>query len=94
MENTQLGTIDNASFSLLCGDRGDRVYIIYLYFAERTNHEALLYAVFSILVSLHLSSVQIFSSAPCSRTPSVYIPLLLSGTKFHTHIETHNYRII
>jgi hypothetical protein len=31
--------------------------------------------------------VQIFSAAPCSQTPSVYVPLLLSATMFHTHIE-------
>jgi hypothetical protein len=30
------------------------------------------YAVFSNLLSLHLSSVQLFSSGPCSQTPSVY----------------------
>jgi hypothetical protein len=28
--------------------------------------------------------VQIFSSAPCSQTPSVYVPPLLSETKCHT----------
>jgi hypothetical protein len=29
----------------------------------------------------------IFFSAPCSETPSVYVPTLMSGTMFHTHIE-------
>jgi hypothetical protein len=39
-----------------------------LYFAKSTSYEAPHYVVFSNLQSLHLSSVQIFYSAPCSRT--------------------------
>jgi hypothetical protein len=45
------------------------------------------YAVFSTLPSLHLSSVQIVPSAPCSQKLSVYVPLLMSEAMFHTHIE-------
>jgi hypothetical protein len=51
--------------------------IILIIFGEEYN-EALRYAV---------SSVQIFSSTPCSQTPSVYVHPLMSETKFHTHTE-------
>jgi hypothetical protein len=30
---------------------------------------------------------QIFSSAPCSQTPSIYVPHLWRETKFHTHTK-------
>jgi hypothetical protein len=34
-----------------------------------------------------LRSKYVFTSAPCSQTPSVYFPPLLSETKFHIHTE-------
>jgi hypothetical protein len=55
-----------------------------LYLANSTSYEAPDYAVFSNLISLHPFSVQIFSSAPYSQTPSVCVPLLMSETQFHT----------
>jgi hypothetical protein len=50
-----------------------------LAFPEKsTSYEAHHYAVFSNLLSLNLSLVQIFSSAPCSQTPSNDFPQNLS----------------
>jgi hypothetical protein len=43
---------------------------------------------FSTLLSLQLSLLQIFFLPPCSQTPSVYVPPLISETKFNTHIES------
>jgi hypothetical protein len=45
------------------------------------------YAVFSNLLSLHLSSVQISSSEPSSQTASVSVCSFTSETKFHTRTE-------
>jgi hypothetical protein len=44
-------------------------------------------AVFSNLLSLVFSSEQVFSLAPCSQTPSVYVPPLMSEINFRTHTE-------
>jgi hypothetical protein len=48
-----------------------RTFLVSL--AKSTIYEAPHYAVFSNLLLLHLSSVQIFFSAPCSQTPSVNV---------------------
>jgi hypothetical protein len=60
------------------------------------SYEALHYVLFSNHLSLHPSSVKIFSSAPCSQTPPVYVPPLMLETKFHTPIQKHrqNYSFV
>jgi len=40
---------------------------------KRKSYEARYYAAFSSLPPLYPSQVQIFSSAPCSQTRSIYI---------------------
>jgi hypothetical protein len=59
----------------------------YLYLVKSRSYETPHYEFFSNLSALHPSSAQILSSATCSETPSVYIPPLMSETKFHTHTE-------
>jgi hypothetical protein len=45
--------------------------VILIILGEEYKHEAPHYAVFINLLTLHLSSVQVFSSTSCSQTPSV-----------------------
>jgi hypothetical protein len=62
-------------------------FIALIIFGEKQNNEAPHYAVFFIPLSLPPSWVQIFPSALCSQTPSVYIPPLMSESKFNTHTK-------
>jgi hypothetical protein len=57
--------------------------IILTTLARSTSHEALHYEVFSRLTLLTPPWVQMFSSAPCSQTPSVYVLPPMPETKFH-----------
>jgi hypothetical protein len=43
--------------------------------------------VFSNPLSLHLSSIETFPLAPCSQTPLVCVPALISETKLYTYTE-------
>jgi len=60
-------------------------FITLIIFVKRTISEDPHYAVFSILPPLPVSLVQIFSSAPCSQTPLIYVLPLTRETNFHTH---------
>jgi hypothetical protein len=73
------------NFSTFYGTLLDLFTVQQLRLEKNTNYEIPHYAVFSSLPSLHLSSVKIFSSTPCSQTPSVYVPQLMTKTKLHTH---------
>jgi hypothetical protein len=60
-------------------------FITLIILGEEYNYEISRYAVFSTLQSPHPSSIQISSLAPCSQTTSVYVPALMSETKFALH---------
>ena len=65
------------------------------YWVRSTDHLAPRYAVSSILPLPLPSYVQIFSSTPCSQTPSASYPPAMSTTKFHTHTNNgQNYSYI
>jgi hypothetical protein len=61
--------------------------LTHLNLEKSTSYEAPHYAVFPNLMSLQISSVQIFSSAPYYQIISFYIPPLMSEIMFHTHTE-------
>jgi hypothetical protein len=58
-----------------------------LLLAKSISYEAPHSAALSIFLALHLSSAKIFSSAPYSQIPSVYVSPLMSETKFATNTE-------
>ena len=64
------------------------------YWVSSTNHLAPRYAISSISPLPRPSSVQIFSSTPCSQTPSASFPPAMSVTMFHTHTkQQENYSL-
>jgi hypothetical protein len=62
-------------------------FINLIILVKSTNYAAPHYAVFSVLLSVHPSQIQTFSSAPCSQTPSMYVLTFGTETKFQTHTE-------
>jgi hypothetical protein len=68
-------------------------HVIILIILDEECKLALHYAAFFSFLPLHPSLVQIFSSATCSQTSSVYVSPLMSETKFHAYTEPkQNYR--
>jgi hypothetical protein len=59
-------------------------FMILFILVKNASYEVPCYATFSNLLSLHPTLVQIFSSASCSQTLSVYVLPLMSETKTHT----------
>jgi hypothetical protein len=59
--------------------------VVLIIFGEHNNLWVPRYEAFSNLLQFHHSSVQTFSSAAYSQIPSVYVPPLISETKFYTH---------
>ena len=57
------------------------------YWVRSTNHLAPRYTISSIPPLPRSSYVQIFSSTPCSQTPSASFPPAVSTNKFHTHTK-------
>jgi len=52
---------------------------------NHVSYEAPYCAVLSSILLLPPSWVQIFSSALCVQTPSIYVPSLVQETTFHTY---------
>jgi hypothetical protein len=61
-------------------------FIILITSGEKCNYEAPRVSVFCSL-PFHPSLMQIYSSTPCSQTPSVYVLPLMWETKLHTLIK-------
>jgi hypothetical protein len=60
---------------------------ITLIFGEVSNYKAPYYTIPVSLLSLHPSQVQIFSSPPCSQTPTIYVRPFMWEPMFHTYTK-------
>jgi hypothetical protein len=68
-------------------------YIVLIIVGEENKLQSTSLCSFSTYLSLLPSQIQIFSSAPCSQTPSLCVFPLMCGTKFHTYTKQHVHKI-
>jgi hypothetical protein len=86
--NFPINNLDVFLFSPFCATCPAHLILLYFIILITLGKDQIIKLfIMQPFLSLHLSSVQIFSSAPRSHTQLLYFPPLMSEIKFHIHIE-------